>query len=253
MTRYINAFAVAKPEAFCRWCSLFVLLFLPFAGSASRSDDTVRLGDDSDWWSASHSSNFDEGLPTQEREFARSNFEILGVNLGENMFSAANMKLSKATAVERGDASTWRRQICYTSVGKQDQVHVVFEQGEVDYTFYLFAGDRTWEGSDRCVPSEAISGRLETASGLHLGQSPAQVVTILGQPTIRRKNELVYSFSVKKKTSPRDLKAARQRHPEMSEKEFEESFASYNLGAGIDAKFADSKLTYLAVSKVESN
>jgi hypothetical protein len=32
-----------------------------------------------------------------------------------------------------------------------------------------------------------------------------------------------------------------------------EAYGHYNLGASVMAKFKDSKLTYLAVSKVESN
>jgi len=39
----------------------------------------------------------------------------------------------------------------------------------------------------------------------------------------------------------------------MSGKDFEETYSHYYLGAGVVAKFKNSKLTYLAVSKVESN
>ena len=58
---------------------------------------------------------------------------------------------------------------------------------------------------------------------------------------------------VKKKTSPEDLKQARIRYPQMSEEEFQANYGSYYLGTGVLAKFKDSKLTYLAVSKVETN
>jgi hypothetical protein len=64
--------------------------------------------------------------------------------------------------------------------------------------------------------------------------------------------EVIYSFLVTKRTSPRDLKEARDRNPVMSEKDFLANFGHYGLGTGIVAKFVDSKLTYLAVSKVES-
>jgi hypothetical protein len=244
---------LSKVSHLARWGSLLLLLGLPLAGPATQTDDTVRLKDDSDWWSENRSPDSDESIKTQEREVARTNFQVLGVNLGETMFSRAAVKLGKATTIERGDASTGRRQACYASPGTQDKVHLIFEQGEVEYTFYLFADGTAWEGADRCVDSEAISMNLATTSGLHLGQTPAQVIAILGNPTKRRENELVYSFSVKKKTSPQDLKEAKQRHPEMSDKDFQETYGYYNLGAGIHAKFVDSKLAYLAVSKVESN
>jgi len=169
------------------------------------------------------------------------------------MFTRAATKLGKATMVQRGDASTGRQQVCYASLGAQEQVHLIFEQEEVGYTFYLFTDGPAWEGADRCVASNAISRSLATASGLHLGMTPAQVIAIIGKPTKRRENELVYSFSIRKKTSAKDLEEARERNPEMSEKEFQANYGHYDLGTGIVAKFVDSKLTYLAVSKVETN
>ena len=90
-------------------------------------------------------------------------------------------------------------------------------------------------------------------SRLHLGMTPAQVIAILGKPTRRREKELLYSFLVTKKTSPKDLKQARERNPQMSEEDFQANYGSYDLGTGVLAKFKDSKLTYLAVSRVETN
>lgn len=235
------------------WAFLFLLLVLPFEGFATQADDTVRLTDNSDWWSTNRSPDSGEETKTEARELPASNFRVVGISLGDTMFSRAAAKLGKATIVERGDASTGRRQACYVSSGGQDKVHLVFEQGELDYTFYLFADGPAWEGADHCVESNALSSQLATAAGIHLGQTAAQVIVILGKPTKRLEDELLYSFSVRKKTSPEDLKEARQRNPEMSDKDFEETYSHYYLGAGVVAKFKDSKLTYLAVSKVESN
>lgn len=235
-----------------RWGFLVLLLGVPLVGLAIQTDDTVRLTDNSDWWSAGRSSDSGE-IKTEARELAPSNFRVLGISLGDKMFERAAAKLGKTTIVERGDASTGRKQVCYVSPGSQDRVHLIFEQGEVDYTFYLFVDGPDWGGADRCVQSNAISNQLGTAAGIHVGETPAQVIAILGKPTKKREDELIYSFSVRKKTSPEDLKEAKQRNPEMNDKDFQESYGHYNLGAGVVAKFKDSKLTYLAVSKVESN
>lgn len=236
-----------------RWGLLFLLLGAPFAGHATQADDAIRLSDNSDWWSTNRSSESGEENKTEARELTASNFRVLGVSLGDKMFDRAAARLGRAKIVERGDASTGRRQACYMSLGGQEKAHLIFEQGEVDYTFYLFADGPLWEGADRCVESNAISNHLATATGIHLGQTPAQVIAILGKPTKKREDELVYSFSVRKKASPEDLREARQRNPEMSDKDFEETYSHYYLGAGVVAKFKNSKLTYLAVSKVESN
>jgi hypothetical protein len=231
---------------------LLLLLGLPATGPATQTTDTVRLHDNSDWWSETRNPDSDGDVKTEKRELARTNFQVLGINLGETMFSRAAAQFGKATTVERGDASTGRQQVCYASSGAQDRVHLIFEQGEVGYTLYVFADGPTWEGADRCFVSKAISRSLATASGLRLGMTPAQVIAILGKPTKWRENQLIYSFLVRKKTSPKDLKEARERNPDMSEKDFQANHGYYDLGTGVVAKFVNSRLTYLAVSKVES-
>jgi hypothetical protein len=220
---------------------------------AAQTDSTVRLYDDSDWWSASRTLDADESIKTQERELPRSNFEILGIRLNEHMFEKAAARLGTATTVERGDAATGRHQVCYVSTQNEGKVYLIFERVEVDFTFYLFAGGPGWNGSDRCTISSFISRSVSTASGLHLGQTPSQVIAILGPPSNRRKNELVYSLPVEKKVSPKERKRLRLLHPQLSGKEIRDDFDSYDLGAGIGANFVDSKLTRLTVSTAETN
>jgi hypothetical protein len=232
---------------------LFVLLCLPLSGPAAQTFDAIRLYDNSDWWSLNRGSESEDGIKAQERELAKPNFQILGVNLGEIIFTQAAAKLGKTTIIERGDASTGRRQACYSSRGNQNRVYLIFERDEVGYTFYLFGGGPAWEGSDLCAASNDVSRSLATGAGLLLGQTPAQVIAILGRPTKQSENELIYSFLVKKRTSSKDLKEARERNPNMSDKDFQENYGHYNLGAELDARFLQSKLTYLAVSKAESN
>jgi len=231
--------------------AFFLFLCFPLLCPATQNNDTVRLQDDSDWWSMNRSGDSNGEAKTEQRQFAESNFQVLHINLGNTMFTRAAAKLGRAIVIDRGDASTGRRQVCYMS-DNQDRVHLIFEQGEVEYAIYLFSDGPGWEGADRCVATKAISRNLATGSGIRLGQTPAQVIAILGKPTQSRKNELVYSFLVKKKTRPEDINAAKQRYPQMSDKEIEESYGYYNLGAGLVAKFKNSKLVYLAVSKVES-
>jgi hypothetical protein len=77
--------------------------------------------------------------------------------------------LGKATVVERGDASTGRSQICYSSLGKQSKTYLMFEKGEVNDSFYLFKGGPDWKGSKLCTASNLVTTNLSTASGLRLG------------------------------------------------------------------------------------
>jgi hypothetical protein len=232
---------------------LLSFLWIPSLGRSAQTDHNAYLHDDSDWWSNLRASDSDESINTQEREIAGLNLRILGIGLTEKMFERAAEKLGKAAIVDRGDASSGRSQACYVSDGDEGKVHLIFEQGEVEFGFYLFANGPDWYGSERCVPSKLISRSLSTASGLHLGQTPVQVMAILVKPSILRKNELIYSLHAKKKTSEADIKKLRKLYPSLSDKEFHESWDYYDLGVGVVAKFADSKLTYLSISETETN
>jgi hypothetical protein len=233
---------------------LFLQLGLPSTRPAAQTSARVRQEDNSDWWSGLRTVEVEpDATEPQNRELPKSNFQILGVDLDENMFSQAAAKIGKPALVERGDAATGREQACYVSTQGARRIYLIFEQGEVTFGFYLFEDGPAWSGSDACLASRLITKRLATASGLHLGQSPSQVIAILGAPSERRKNELVYSLSVTKKTSPEDLQLERKANPSMNEKDIEENYGSYNLGAGIDARFVDSKLTFLSVWTAETN
>jgi len=116
-----------------------------------------------------------------EARASRFNFQILGLKLNDEIFGKASAKLGKATIVQRGDASTGRSQICYSSPGKRGKIYVIFEKGEVNDAFYMFSGGPDWQGSDLCINSNLITSSLSTASGLRLGQTVAQVRGILGK------------------------------------------------------------------------
>lgn len=140
------------------------------------------------------------------------------------MFSHAAAKLGEATDTERGDASTGRHQVCYVSALGGEKIYLIFEMGEVDFNFYLFTGGPSWHGIDFCVPSGMVSRSTSSASGLHLGITPAQAIAILGQPSGRSPNELFYTLHKRKKLSPEDLKTLRQHHAELSDREFAEEY-----------------------------
>lgn len=215
----------------------------------------TRQEDNSDWWSSYSPSQPEEGMKviTQEREIAPSNFQVLGIALDEAMFGHAAAKLGEATDIERGDASTGRHQVCYVSAQGSEKVYLIFERGEVDFNFYLFTGGPSWHGFDFCVSSSLVSRSTSTASGLHLGLTPSQAIAILGQPSYRRPNELIYSLHMRKKLSPELRKALRRQHPELSDQEFTEEFGEYDLGVGADLRFVSSRLTYLTIGKSETN
>jgi hypothetical protein len=215
----------------------------------------VRL-DSSDWWSYTRQEELPVSKPSapvkfQKREPAESNFQIGGIALREPRdFSEIRFKFGEATEVERGDAASGRSQICYTS--PSGSLHLIFEFGEVDSVLYLFDDGPGWNGSELCAPSNSVSAKLSTASGLGLRIGPQQVKNILGEPSIVAPEKLVYYFDYRKKSTPKELLELRKNFPDMNDEEFAKNFEFADGEAYIEARFASGKLNYLAISKSET-
>lgn len=232
--------------------SIASLLILLTAASMSFSQSSVdrRLGD-SDWWSIIRETSSPENVNPQEKDVATSNFKILGVTLGADDLNAIQKKLGAADVRSHGDAATSRSQVCY--VGADGKTYLTFETGEVEYGFYLFTGGPRWDGMEACAKSKTARAEWKTMSGLHLGQSQAEVQAILGKPTAYLKNgEWIYFRQVRKRTLTADLVRLRKYYPNMSDKEFHENYDFYDLTADIRAKFSNQHLVYLGVCKSET-
>ncbi len=216
----------------------FVLLACSVAALSVQIGSTIRAGDNSDWWSDYNAPESEATTNTQDREVSSSNFEILGIHLSEGMFTQAARKLGPAAIIERGDASTGRQQACYVSAQDGPKVRLIFEQGEVDYTYYLFVDGPEWQGSEHCLSTSLISRSLATASGVRLGETPAQVIAILGRPSFRSDNELLYSLNVRKKRTLEELRKLQEENPGL-DKANTHNYDFYDFGAGFIAKFVE--------------
>jgi hypothetical protein len=237
-------------------CSSVLWVFIVAASILPLAAETVQTGpgytsDNSDWWSYTRRPEVDDEAISQKREVSASNVEILGFKLNDETFGKVAAKLGKAIVVERGDASTGRSQICYSSPGKQSKTYLIFEKGEVNDVFYLFSVGPDWKGSELCTESNIVTTNLSTASGLHLGQTNAQVRARLGKPSFVADDKVIYSLGVEKRTSAADFKNLRQRNPQLTEDELHQNYDFYTLGVYIEARFLSGKLVYLAISKTE--
>jgi hypothetical protein len=255
--------------------------------AAPLSDD---LHDNSDWFSGLRPSGSDgelageaDALPVQEREIPPTNFGILGVDLSSpHMFKSIEKRFGAIHEVQRGDASSGRRQACYVTTSGEPKVHLIFEQGEVDSSVYLFSGGPDWYGSDRCIPSKLVSEELRTASGLRLGLAPAQLIAIFGKPsrcqipapfttsidptlkntpypcghrpvTNSPETELLYSFHKTRTLTTQERTEFLRNNPTLTPQDVDERWGTYDWSVGIDARFTHGRLTFLAVSLSETN
>lgn len=232
---------------------LFVAVLLPLSQpGAQGSFPTGYLSDNSDWWS----SNEAKIPPTlygtrQYRLPPASTIRILGITLGDNHvneFPDVIAKLGKARVTSRGDGAASRDQICYSSLGGSEKVHLIFEKSEIFESFYLFSGGPDWTGSDRCVNSPFVSEKLGTANGIHLRQSRTEVEAMLGQPSAKGDKSTTYSFEGEQTISGEDFEKLHPGTPSLPKETL-----VFTIDIHIDARFENSKLTYLAVSRSEVN
>lgn len=207
-----------------------------------------RLNDSSDWWSINREDPRIPNVKHSHHELQSNNFSLVGVTLGQGGFEAIMARLGRAPEIERGDASTGRSQLCYASA-TNSAVHVVFEFGEDESVFYLFSGGPSWKGSKFCVQSKRVSDSLSTTSGLRLGLTRQEVEAILGRPDATTVDGFVYSRQFDKKSTPNEFETQRKEYPmQLSDEEAHKEFDFYPVEQYILARFADSKLVYLAVS-----
>jgi len=225
-----------------------MLLIFAFPGQ------TVRMEDHSDWWSILNENHREPDWKPKETDLGIQSFTIAGVSLEKDQIEQVEAKLGKTRTVQRGDASGGREQICYTSANGPEKIHLIFEYGEVESTFYLFAGGADWKGGRFCAPSDGVSNALSTASGLKLGLSREQVESILGKPDKAAGNKLVYFRETEKRTTAEEFERMRREYPEkLSDKDAHERFDSYTLMTYIEVRFVSSKTNYLAISATATN
>ena len=175
-------------------------------------------------------------LRVQHREIAGTNFRISEVDLAsrEEVLQQATKVFGESPSVSSGDASTSNEQVCYVSATASDNTHLIFGRGEVDASLILSSDGSVWKGNHICTRSGKITRNIATDSGLHLGLTQAQVITILGLATRKSRNvqqhkeALIYSIESKKKQAA--------------------SSTFYYLGVNIDAQFVDDSLTRLTIS-----
>lgn len=229
---------------FARSTLSLAILLLPVLLSAQQKPTDVSMYDDSDWWSIIRQESPEENLKPREKDVQGANFRILGITVGSDELETIQAKLGKVAVVTRGDAGTGRQQICYQSLN--GKVHLAFESGEVQFAFYLFTKGPDWTGSNLCAKSKFVTPTVGTLSGLRLGQSPAQVEAVLGKPTKSLANgDLIYFNQIRKRRTPAELRRIRNYNSDVSD--------FYDMSAYIVARFSDSKLTYLGVSKSETD
>ena len=210
----------------------------------------MRLKDRTDWWSINNESFRRADVKARSENVASGTFEIAGVSLGSDQVRKLAIRFGKAPIVERGDASAARQQVCYVTGEDSGSMYLIFEFGEDENVFYLFSGGAAWNGRGHCVRTTQLSRSSETASGLRLGLTPAEVEATLGKADAASDGRLVYSREIQQKTTPAQFEKLREDYPGvLSDRAAHEKFDSYSMDVYIEVRFGESGLNYLTVSK----
>jgi hypothetical protein len=112
---------------------------------------------------------------------------------------------------------------------------------------YLIDGGPTWAGSEKCVESRKVSGKLATRSGLRLGTTAAEVEKILGKPCVESKDGIAYEFSSERLLTAKEKKQIRDEgldHVYPSEIDLDEPFSWFGT---VQIKFRGAKAYYIAI------
>lgn len=247
--------SVQSPSACALFLCCFFSLLAPVPQHQSQSE--VAPPSKSDTYAVAVSG---EKERAQHREVARANFRISGVDLASNedVLLSAEKTLGKSPIESSGDASTGNDEACYKAASDRDNTRLVFGRGELDSWFTLSSGGPAGEGIQICKRSEKVTRDIASESGLRLGLSKRQVLSILGLATEKHQNlrqhteTLVYSLESKGKTDPRRLAQWWQqeikKNPTANRDEFLENYEFYALAVSISARFVNDSLTRLHVS-----
>lgn len=233
-----------------RTLAILCVLFISVYFCSSANAQVVRLKDHSDWWSILNEGSRGPDINPSAGDLDPKTLQIAKLDARKVDFKDITAKLGRAVRIQRGDASTSREQACYRSASFRGPIYLIFEFGEDESNFYLFADGEDWSGRNFCASSKKVSSDISTASGLRLGLTPDQFKAILGQPDTTVDHKLVYSRAVKVKSTPEQFDRQRKEYPDvLSDTLAHQKFDFYTVSIYIEAKFSDSKLSYLVVSR----
>lgn len=232
--------------------TFLVGLFCTSVGVAQSFD----YRDNSDWWSLfnGNSKLYDDQqwkAARVRRNPAVSLTQIAGVSFipnPKNKVSPITQKFGEARAVNRGDASTGREQVCYTSTIFPN-TFLIFEGGELIDSAYLFQDERSWNGRDACTKSVLVSPRLKIAGGLRLGQSLSAMEAVIGKPSRRIGNEALFLFERWTPRSKEELEKIHLHQAQMEDDEFLKRFRYSKVSISVLTRFRNSQLVYVVVSQ----
>ena len=197
-----------------------------------------------------------EGSTKVRREdIDKEHVTVYGITVGTDLMRRIYDKLERTKGFEykiagKGKTSGKERKnaICYVSVDHDDATRLLFvsgrrglKQGRILSHIRIAAGDVKQDYLRWCMLSRAVSKDVATASGLKLGLTPAEVKSILGDPTDESIGFLGYEFHLQRKLTEAEIKEIELERPSVRK------YPYHDTSSSIEARFSDGILKRLDI------
>ncbi len=146
---------------------------------------------------------FVASAPHRVRTIDLSNFQILGITLGDSSIEDIKRKIGPASEMPAKDPEN--SVMCYVSPGNHPTT-LEFENWTEPIEFRLFQTSE--QRATQCTVSRKVSKSLSTGSGLRLGMDRRRVVQILGRPYRIKGTHFVYESTYTRSLKPEEQKRA---------------------------------------------
>ena len=198
-----------------------------------------------------------QGIKPEIGEIDASNFSIGGITMASSNMRDVLLKFGDAEIVRKVEQGPLF--ICYILSGKTDfHAFAFFESsfgcvGLDRYVRSVWIGNIKYRQPEElnCSISTIEMATLATDSGIKLGITKEKIISIIGRPTHKKGNRLIYYYDRKQKYNSSDLKIIEEKGKEtFGEKYIPNPY--YYITTRIEAFFEQNKLVWFFIEKSEA-
>lgn len=189
-----------------------------------------------------------QGDTIEQPKIDDSHFKILGFTVGEyTTLGDIQAKMGKAKMFYDEDGAY--DYLCYIS--KSDKTIIVFGfQDNLLNKFMLASSEADFEECDQCTESSLVSKEVSTESGIKLGISKEQVISLLGEPPFQTPNKLSYHKYWQIKMTDAEIDRMCQLFPQHAD--YTRKNPYWDTVGKINAIFSHNKLLSIELSKIST-
>lgn len=170
---------------------------------------------------------------------------LMGFVLGKSTLGDAEATMGKSPARKCSRDEEASNEVCYVSAGR-DRTKVVFEAGssggwKVLDGYKVMARSVTRRCYSRCSRTAKVTSGVQADSGLKLGLTREQVVSLLGRPKRLGGNTLSFEWQTRRAMTKEEIEAAGKTFKSRV------AYPYFDVDDTIDVTLADSKVVQFEV------